>query len=736
MDATQPYYEYLILDADPPVTDLGGLAVGDIDGDGHDEIVVAGDGALLWYRPDGSDRGIIAEGVFAVGLAIGDIDGNGRNEVVAAEEDSATSSWMISWFASPERAGAPWQRNVLDPACTGNPHDILVHDVDGDGRLEVLANAAYTDAPGVFLYRADGDLARPWAKHTVSTGHFAEGLSVGDLNGDGRVEIVHGPDWFQAPLEGPYSGPWLRRVYAPAFREMARTAVVDVTGDGLAEIVIVESEYPDGRLSWFENRGVEQGEVMWYEHRLEERLSFAHSLHAWREADGTTRCFVAEMAKGGWDAPYNWDARLLEFRTSNGGRSWQRTLLAQGTGTHQAIMVDVDGDGVREVVGKAWGKALGIPCVHLWHRRDEAPALAAWRHLFVDRDKPGVATDVLAADLDGDDLADVICGAWWYRSPDWVRRTIPGVAQVLCAGDVDGDGLPELVATRAPDGAEQQSSALTSRLCWLKPIDPLAGAWEMHDIGIGSGDWPHGAALAPVLPDGRLALVIGYHNASQGQPPELFEVPDDPRRGPWPHRVLADIPYGEELLPSDLDGDGDLDIVAGPYWLENRGDGTFAVHALVDGWQVARVAVADVNGNGRLDVILGEEVLDFENRVTPWSRVAWLEHPEDPRSSPWIAHVIDKVRCPHSLDVADLDGDGEPEIIVGEHDPFKPYRSRCRLMIYKRANGQGSAWTRYLVDDRFEHHDGAQVADLGEGVRGILSHGWKDSRYVHLWELV
>jgi hypothetical protein len=95
--------------------------------------------------------------------------------------------------------------------------------------------------------------------------------------------------------------------------------------------------------------------------------------------------------------------------------------------------------------------------------------------------------------------------------------------------------------------------------------------------------------------------------------------------------------------------------------------------------------------------------------------------------------VIDKVRSPHSLDVADLDGDGEQEIVVGEHDPFTPYRSRSRLLVYKKADPRGLTWRPYVLDHRFEHHDGTKVFEVWPGRLGIISHGWADSRYVHLW---
>ena len=133
-------------------------------------------------------------------------------------------------------------------------------------------------------------------------------------------------------------------------------------------------------------------------------------------------------------------------------------------------------------------------------------------------------------------------------------------------------------------------------------------------------------------------------------------------------------------------------------------------------------------------MILGQEVMDYPKKIVPWSPLAWFENPGSNANGPWKRHVIDTVRCAHSIGVADLDGDGEMEVICGEHYPFHAYRSRCKLFVYKKADPAGISWKRWTLDDRFEHHDGTKIIELSPGRFGIISHGWRDSLYVHLWE--
>ncbi|MFB6150668.1 MAG: FG-GAP repeat domain-containing protein [Haloarculaceae archaeon] len=751
-----------VLDADPPADALVSLGAGDLDGDGRAEVVTGGEDGIFWYRPATYERGVVAaDATTMVGLALEDVDGDGRDEVVASVRGD-DGAWRIEWFDPGDCLDGGWSRSVVDADCPGGPHDVCHGDVDGDGEPELVANAAFTETPGVFVYDRPDDPGGEWDRYPVSTGLFAEGLALGDVDDDGAVEILNGPDLFHRPAEGADAREWDREVVAPSMRAFCRTALVDVTGNGRLDVVLSESEYPDSRLVWVENRG-DDG---WRTHELERGLYDVHTLSAWRE-DGEVHVYAAEMAEGGWGGHYRWGAEQLRYASDDGGASWSRDVLARGAGTHEGVAVDVDGDGVREFVGKE----ANHPVVHALRRQSYPSAVADLEHRLLDRDKPYASTDVLAADVDGDGRPDVVTGGWWYRAPDWERFDVPGIAQVHAAADLDGDGRVELIGTTGgsaeeePDPAEAGAAggppALTSDLVWARPVDPLAGEWERGRVGEGSGDWVQGSALAPVGPDGEAAFVASYHaDGAESASPEIFAVPAD-LSDDWTVRTVDSVPAGQDVIPVDLT-DGDRpDLVVGGRLVETLADGGVETHGVLpDGFDVARLAAGDVTGDWRPNLVAGEAVGEFaggdlpasnragfdaeDNRLQgprpsledpPFGRLAWFDPPENPREA-WSPTVIDRIRHPRSVGLADVDGDGVPEIFAGEHDPSWRYRSGGRLFAYERADADGRAWSRHLLEDRFEHNAGAEVVSLGDERPAVLSHGWSDTKYVHLVELV
>jgi FG-GAP-like repeat len=76
-----------------------------------------------------------------------------------------------------------------------------------------------------------------------------------------------------------------------------------------------------------------------------------------------------------------------------------------------------------------------------------------------------------------------------------------------------------------------------------------------------------------------------------------------------------------------------------------------------------------------------------------------------------------------SLDVADMDNDGDLDVVVGEHNLANP--STAKLYVYENADGHGFRWKEHVVYTGDEHHDGAQVVDIdGDGDLDIISIGW------------
>ena len=734
------YWELLILDGQR----AGPLAVGDVDGDGKQEII----SSRRWYRPATFEYGTIEEGISlqCVGVTAGDIDGDGKMEVIGATRRDADSKeyYELYWYKPREDLSRPWAKHRICQERIGQPHDLFVTDMDGDGQNELVAVRMYIPTPGVYIYKPGEDITKEWKENVVQEGLSGDGTVAADFDDDGIPEILAGPFLYKAPPEGPFSDHWTQDEIAPGFRGMCKATMLDITGNGRPDAIIAESEYPDCKVSWFENRMTEDPDNPWIEHHLDSPYDFIHSIDAWHDQNGEAHIFIAEMEKGGWNNPYNYDARLVEFTSPDHGQAWERRLMFKGLGAWEAVVRDIDDDGEVEIVSTG-GATYGDQGVHVWKRPENPSFPVRYRHRIIDRRKPWTGTDILAVDVDGDGKKDIVCAAFWYKNPTWERRQIHPIYQIINAYDINGDGRLELIGTKKKAGHEGRwYNGLTSEIYWLKPIDPLEGKWDEHHIGTstpgsGSHRWPHGTCISPVLPNSRVALI-----ARGSGPLELYQAPDDPRTGPWPKRVFAEAEgCASRMIAHDLTGNGLLDLIAGWKWLENLGDGAFRPHLIAEqfneksnpeGLRGGEHLIADINGDGHIDMIACEEHTDYPSKEVKFARVVWFENPSDPKQELWEMHVIDNIRSPHSLAVADLDGDGEPEIVAGEHDPHHPYRGRQRLYVYKKADNQGHAWTRHLIDEGFDHHVGTKLIELEPGRIGIISHGWNEGNYVHLWE--
>ena len=103
-------------------------------------------------------------------------------------------------------------------------------------------------------------------------------------------------------------------------------------------------------------------------------------------------------------------------------------------------------------------------------------------------------------------------------------------------------------------------------------------------------------------------------------------------------------------------------------------------------------------------------------------KLAWYENVLPDRGQ-WIEHLIAAPVGPMSLDVTDLDGDGDLDVVLGEHNYERP--ETARLLVFRNLDGRGKLWLPVTVYTGDEHHDGAVTVDIDrDGDLDIISIGW------------
>ena len=681
--AAEPVFERQVIDAE---VEIGyGLALGDVDGDGKTDVVLADKSEFAWYRNPDWKRFTLASRLTIrdnVCLAVRDLDGDGKVEIAVGgnwnpnETTNEKTSGSVHWLERPEDPTQLWNAVTL-------PHEPTVHrmrwmaNARGRHELVVLPLHGRGNVKGAgengsrvlaYLPPAPGERNDPakWKTRVLFEGfHKTHNL---DLVEAGRESVVIGGAeglWSSAGIEidgkEQFGDDW------PGIGEVRFGPRWTTRGRELLHYAAIEPLHGN-TLAVYDVTHDDDSIKTWRRTVLDESLNQGHALACGDLLGGAREEIVVGWRKN--DATGKTGLKLYAWQEE--AETWQIHRIDETIACEDLRLADLDDDGRLDVI--AAGRD-SHDLVILWNRSvapPVAPLAGGWtKHVVWSGESCATAT---AADVTGDGRIDILLsGATSDRllvAPDWKETTIkkvrPGIpGRSIHAGllDVDGDGDLDFIG-----GARL--------VYWLEnpgPEQAAARPWKLR-IGDGEISGVHCVLDADVDGDGRPDLLVNEFNPDgplgnsitwQSMPP-----PGN-ADAPWERHVFArgDAPGGNHYMGfGDLDGDGHGDVSCGakgsPFaggnwfaWWKNPGPAgvkgpweRIPVSQPGEDQGATCILPADLDGDGDGDLMAsrghGAGVLWFENK--------------DGKGRDWIRHEIDpRLGHPHCLTIGDFDRDGD-----------------------------------------------------------------------------
>ncbi|NNF43975.1 MAG: VCBS repeat-containing protein [Phycisphaerales bacterium] len=382
------------------------------------------------------DARTIATADGAAAVAAADLDGDGDLDVLAASSNDDT----IAWFENDGLVPPGFTERVISTGVNG-ASAVAARDLDGDGDIDVAAAAANGDR--IWWFENSGAVPPGFTARVVSDAvERPVALVLIDVDDDGATDVLSASSddgiigWHRSDGGSP---PNFDLIPIVSDADGARDVhAADLDEDGDVDVLAASSFFED-KVAWYENDGA--ADPTFTEHVLSQDLLLPTSVFP---ADVDRDGDVDVLTASGFDNKIAW--------FQNSGVSpptfTQRVISVSAEFARSVIAADINGDRYTDVVS-----ASNSDDTIAWYENDRGspPKFVQW---VVTTDALG-ATDVAAADLDGDGDPDLISASGFDDRITWYENQAPPVDDP-CPADLDGTGtvgFDDLIAVISQWGA-------------------------------------------------------------------------------------------------------------------------------------------------------------------------------------------------------------------------------------------------------------------------------------------
>lgn len=555
---------------------------------------------------------------------------------------------FVLLFAVPAKAQFDGPVDLTSPR--GNFLDAESADFNGDGFDDIVAsNSDGFNAPGLLLYLNDGPGGfLPEAPIGGLLEDYVFDLELADLNGDANTDIlVAGSDRVGYLLGNGTGGFGPEMLLTDTLVGTRKATPVDLDGDGDTDVLSIYDE--PGIFDNFSG-------VVWYE-QGPVGVWTAHPIY-----EGTAVQDPYDIEAGDLDGDGNTDLMLANLNGDKvvwfpglGGTSFSAPVVIPTTlvGCRDLHPADLDGDGDTDLAINGVGDFRIA-----WLRNDGGAASFTQIRLSVINSSVDDCQDLEVFDADGDGDLDIAGALIDENAVDYVRNNgggsftapvrLQGAAYrcyAVSSGDYDGDGDLDLAS----------GSQLDSKLAWYENLGLGSGAFGKDQPISRSAGGIGNTAPTDLDGDGDLDLVY-----TTGLDQDLGWIENTGSGFASRQILFTDMVGLAEVESADLDGDGDADLaVIGDtsvrVYLNNGGLNFTAIDLSGTHDDCRDLEIADLDGNGTPDLV-----------VTSWfdSQLSWYANLGGGSFGP--RQSIGNVGGADGLAVADFDNDGDMDIAASE----------------------------------------------------------------------